>query len=364
MSTPTYNRIIRKLVVGFGSLFDKIILVRYNPDNTEAERFLVPIAYSPKELYVQRLQGDPDLDKKVQMTLPRLSFEMTGLSYDVSRKQNTNDKNFAQTPSGAVSQYNPVPYNFDFDLVLYTRNIEDAHQIIEHIIPFFTPSHTIKLNLVPELGIVKEIPITLNTTDFDITYEGPRDTDPRMIIWTLKFTAKGYIFGQISSAKLISTTIVNLSKEISQDETLMVGLSDGIGNYQEGETVYQGYGLNMATGTAKVVSWNSSSNQIKLTNFNGTFKQNEPLIGEMTNTSYLFNTIQNQQQQYAQIVVVSNPTDANANSSYTYTNTITEAPNIDNNVFTVNDFNGDLSLNIFGIDDLNKEKENPINLGP
>lgn len=364
MSTPTYNRIIRKLVVGFGNLFDKIILVRYNPDNTEAERFLVPIAYAPKELYVQRLQGDPNLDKKVQMTLPRLSFEMTGLSYDVSRKQNTNDKIFAQSSSGVVSQYNPVPYNFDFNLVLYTRNIEDAHQIIEHILPFFTPSHTIKLNLVPELGIVKEIPITLNTTNFDITYEGPRDSDPRMIIWTLNFTAKGHIFGQISTAKLISTAITNISKEISQDENIIVNLTNGVGTYQEGETVYQGHSLNMSTGTAKVVSWNSSLNQIKLTNFNGTFKQNEPITGDVTNTSYLFGTIQNQKQQYAQIVVVSNPTDANANSSYTYTNTITETPNIDTNVFTVNDFNGDLSMNIFGIDDLNKEQENPINLGP
>jgi hypothetical protein len=363
MSTPTYNRIIRKLVVGFGGIFDKINLVRYNPDNTEAERFLVPIAYSPKELYVQRLQGDPNLDKKVQMTLPRLSFEMTGLSYDVSRKQNTNDKIFAQGSSGVVSQYNPVPYNFDFDLVLYTRNIEDAHQIIEHILPFFTPSHTIKLNLVAELGIVKAIPITLNTTDFDITYEGARDSDPRMIIWTLKFTAKGYIFGQISSAKLITTAITNISKQISSDETLIVNLTNGIGTYQQGETVFQGYSLNMCTGSAKVVSWNPSLNQIKLTNFNGTFKQNEPLTGDVTNTSYIFNTVQNPNEQYAQIVVVPNPTDANANSSYTYTSTITEAPNINNNVVTQSNFDGDLNLNAFGKDDLSQQQENPINLG-
>ena len=364
MSVPTYNRIIRKLVVGFGNLFDKIILVRYNPDNTEAERFLVPIAYAPKELYVQRLQGDPDLDKKVQMTLPRLSFELTGLTYDATRKQNTNDKNFALTSSGAVSQYNPVPYNFDFNLVLYTRNIEDAHQIIEHILPFFTPSHTIKLNLVPELNIVKEIPITLNTTNFDITYEGPRDSDPRMIIWTLNFTAKGYIFGQINTAKLISTVITNISKNISPNETLTVNLNHGVGSYQEGETVYQGYNLGMATGTAQVVSWNSTTNQIKLTNFNGKFEHNKTITGSMTNTSYLFGTIQNQTEQYAQIVVISNPTDANGNSYYTYNTTITETPNIDTNVYTVNDFNGDLTMNIFGVDDLSKEQENPINLGP
>ena len=112
MANVFYNRVMRKLVVGFGNLFDNITLVRYNADNTEAERFIVPIAYAAKELYVQRLQGDPNLDKKVQMTLPRLSYEMTGLKYDSARKQNTNIKNFATvTGGGVVGQFNPVPYD-------------------------------------------------------------------------------------------------------------------------------------------------------------------------------------------------------------------------------------------------------------
>jgi hypothetical protein len=169
----TYNRVIRKLVVGFGNLFDSITLYRFKPDLTESERFIVPIAYASKERYVMRLEEDLNLDKKVQLTLPRMSFEMAGLSYDSSRKQNTNIKNFAGTPpSGVLSQYNPVPYNFDFNLYIYVRNIEDGTQIIEHILPFFTPDYTIKLNLIPEMGIVKEVPIILNSTSHEILYEG------------------------------------------------------------------------------------------------------------------------------------------------------------------------------------------------
>ena len=98
------------------------------------------------------------------MTLPRLSFEMMGMTYDPSRKQNTNIRNYAQTATGVKGQYNPVPYNFDFNLYLYVRNIEDGTQVIEHILPYFTPDYTIKLNLVPEMGIVKEIPVVLNST--------------------------------------------------------------------------------------------------------------------------------------------------------------------------------------------------------
>ena len=116
MANTFYNRIIRKLVVGFGDLFSNITLVRFNPDETEQSRFIVPIDYAAKELYVQRLQYDYNLDKKVQITLPRLSYSMDGFSYDSTRKQNTNIKNFASTSNGIISQYNPVPYNFDFKI--------------------------------------------------------------------------------------------------------------------------------------------------------------------------------------------------------------------------------------------------------
>ena len=185
MANVFYNRIIRKMVVGFGNLFNDITLVRYNPDFTEAERMVVPIQYAPKELYVKRLEEDPTLGKKVQLTLPRISFELNGFTYDATRKQNTNIKNFAQTTNGLISQYNPVPYNFDFNLYIYVRNIEDGTQIVEHILSYFTPDYTMKLNLVPEMGIIKEIPVVLNSTNQDIDYEGDWERGTRNIIWTL-----------------------------------------------------------------------------------------------------------------------------------------------------------------------------------
>ena len=323
MANTFYNRIIRKLVVGFGNLFDEITLVRYNPDNSEAQRFVVPIAYAAKELYVQRIEGDPNLDKKVQMTLPRMSFEMNGLTYDATRKQNTNIRQFAQTSAGVVSQYNPVPYNFDFNLYIYVRNIEDGTQIIEHILPYFTPDYTIKLNLVPEMGIIKEVPIVLNSTTSEVTYEGPRDTDPRMIIWTLNFTVKGFIFGAVSSTGLIKTSITNIFNEITSADTIQFNMStSGIGTYQIGETVYQGYSLPLSTASAKVVYYNN--NTLQLTNINGNFVSNQPIIGSVTNANYTFTSYQVQPLKYAEIVVVPNPTDANANSAYTYTTVISE----------------------------------------
>lgn len=328
MAAIQYNRVIRKLVVSFGNLFNNITLVRYNPDATEAERFLIPIAYATKERYVMRLEDDYTLDKKVQVALPRLSFEMTGMSYDSSRKQNTNVKNFAQSSSGAIiSQYNPVPYNFDFKLYLYVRNIEDATQVLEHIIPYFTPDYTLKLNLIPEMGVIKEVPVILNSADHEIIYEGDRNQETRMIIWTLDFTAKGFIYGKTSGpTKIIKTAITNIYNNITEDDEVIFDMvQPGLGDYQVGEIVYQGYSYTTSTATAKVVSWTNGS--LKLKNLNGNFVSNEPIYGVNTNASYQFsgyNISSNQFNRYATINVEPNPPTANANSKYTYTTSITE----------------------------------------
>ena len=328
MANTYYDRVIRKLVIGFGNLFDDITLVRYNPDNTEAERFIVPIAYAAKELYVQRLQGDPNLDKKVQMSLPRMSFEMKGLSYDSSRKQTSSIRNFnSVTNASVLAQYVPVPYNFDFDLNIYVRNIEDGTQMIEKILPFFTPDYTIKLNLIPEMGIIKEVPIILNTVNFDVTYEGNRESDPRMIVWTLNFTVKGFIFGASSSASsgLIKTSITNIYNDISPTDKVIFNMANtGVGIYQAGEKVYQGYNPSVATATGTVVYYTQNSELI-LTNINGNFVSNQPIIGTITNSNYNFLSYQIAPYRLDNIVVTPNPTSANSNSLYGYITTVTEA---------------------------------------
>jgi hypothetical protein len=363
MANVSYNHIIRKITLGFGNLFDNIPMVRYNGDGTESERIIVPIAYAAKELYVQRLQSDYNLDKKVQMTLPRMSFELTAMSYDTTRKQNTNIKSFTNTNTGAISLYNPVPYNFNYSLYLYTRNIEDAHQIIEHILPYFTPDYTIKLNLVPEMGIIKEIPVILNTTNFDITYEGSRDSDTRTIVWTLDFTIKGFIFGQTNSAKLINTSITNILSDVTASDSVILNTNpNGVGYYQDGEIVYQGYSYGNATATGEVVSWSPINKELIVKNINGNFISTQPIVGMKTNANYTFNGYKVIPRKLAQTIIVANPTDANVNTLHSFTTIINEAPNTSNNIINTNDFSGDL-MTVLGKDDLSTELENPIDLG-
>jgi len=135
-NNPFYNRTIRKVVVAFGTMFNDIVLVRYNKaGTTEYERTRVPLSYGAKEKYLTRLTSDPTLTKSINVYVPRISFDLVGLSYDSTRKFNTINRNFGvNSDTGVVSgQYAPVPYNFEFDLSIFVRNQEDGTQILEQI---------------------------------------------------------------------------------------------------------------------------------------------------------------------------------------------------------------------------------------
>jgi hypothetical protein len=349
-------------VIGFGNLFNEITLVRYNPDFSEAQRMIVPIIYAPKETYVTRLETDPNLNKKTQITLPRMSFELMGFNYDTTRKLNTNIKNFAQTSTGLVSQYNPVPYNFDFNLYLYVRNIEDGTQIIEHVLSYFTPDYTMKLNMIPEMGIVKEVPVVLNSTSQDIDYEGNYERDTRVIIWTLNFTVKGHIFGKITdTGGPITHSITSIYNEITEEDIVQftMNLNSGLGTYQIGETVYQGFSALLAIATGKVVAFNNNSLQLK--NINGNFVSNLPIQSTSGSANYVFTSFAPVAQKLEQIDTTPMPTDANVNTPYVVTTQISEAPFIEEGLLLPTDFAGD-ALDQVGRDDLNIEQEKPTDL--
>ncbi|NBP01590.1 MAG: hypothetical protein EBU90_15945 [Proteobacteria bacterium] len=330
MST-TYHRIIRKLVVGFGSLFDNITLTRYKADGTEDRKIKVPIIYSPKEKYVARLLGDPELNKKVQITLPRMSFDLLSMNYDASRKQVTNQKNVAPSgnPNSKLSQYNPVPYNFDFSLYIYVRNIEDGTQIIEHILPFFTPEYTIKLNLVPSMGVIKEVPITLNSVDYDIEYEGLQDSDARVVIWTLNFTAKAFVYGPVNEGKIIKSSFVNILNlsDLERAGRITFNMSPvGFGYYKEGETVYQGFSLDTATATGRLLYYSNTTNQMIVTDITGNFRSNTEIIGFDSFAEYTLESfdVSNANGKMITVNSYTNPANATSNSTYSIVTTVTE----------------------------------------
>lgn len=215
-----YHRTIRKVVVGFGTLFNDIHIIRYNKDlSREIERFRVPLSYGSKEKYFTRLTSDPNLTKSIATLVPRISFELTGMSYDSSRKQISTTRNYSANTSTSVNaQYVPVPYNFEFDMAIYVRNTEDGSQILEQILPFFTPDFTVTIDFVPSIGLKYDMPVILNSVTPSTEYEGDL-MNTRMLLWDLSFTAKGYIYPPTSRSSIITVAQANTFTDTANTST-------------------------------------------------------------------------------------------------------------------------------------------------
>ena len=204
-----YHESLRKIVVAFGTIFNNIVIVRQDSDGGTIQRLKVPLAYSPKEKFLTRLEQQPNLDQReMAMSLPRMGFEISGLSYDSSRKLQRvgKFKNVNTSDAGKqYYQYNPVPYNLSFNLYSFTATAEDGLCIVEQILPYFQPDYTVTINAIPSMGIKRDVPITLNSVDYQDTYDGSF-TNRRAVNYTMNFTAKTYLYGPIYSSKVIKET--------------------------------------------------------------------------------------------------------------------------------------------------------------
>lgn len=211
MFTQFYSGSIRRMVVAFGSIFNQIKISRAESSGTKYIE--VPIAYAPKEKYKVRIAGDPYLQNPNQIVLPRMAFEITGFVYDPSRKRNSLQKNILRNTdtSGVKFTYAEVPYNIDFGLYVYVRNMDDGLKIVEQILPYFSPEFVVTMNF-DEINKKVDVPIYLNSVTSEEDYEGDFQTR-RSIIFTLNFTMKSYIFGPIKSyaeIRKINNNLLNM----------------------------------------------------------------------------------------------------------------------------------------------------------
>ena len=207
-----YNQSTRNVVVAFGTLFNNIQLSKKDSSGNVTQTLKVPLAYGPKSKWLARLTEDPTLSKKVAVTLPRIGFEISGLEYDASRKLNkvVKVKKVADgTDADQIkSGFMPVPYNINFDLYVLAKNSDDALQIVEQMLPYFQPEYTVTMREVPELDIIRDVPIVLNSITYEDDYEGDF-TSRRSIVYTLSFTAKYYLYGPVTATNVIRTVQVD-----------------------------------------------------------------------------------------------------------------------------------------------------------
>lgn len=210
---PFYHQTLRRVVIAFGSMFKDIEMIKYHKTTREElERITVPLSYAGKENFLTRLGGDPDTNKGVALTFPQMSFEMDpSLVFDNERLLSSQLEQKLPCNTAGSIQF-AVPYIIKFNLYLYVRNVEDGNQIIEQILPFFSPTQTLTLKYVTTdcCDITEDIPFTIKSVTFDNDYEGNSEK-VRSIVWTLSFEAKIQFYGPVNSSRgVIREAIVNI----------------------------------------------------------------------------------------------------------------------------------------------------------
>jgi hypothetical protein len=197
LGTYYYHEIIRRTVVSFGTVFNNISIRHKNSSDDSISEMKVPLAYGPVQKFLARIEQQPELNKPIAMTLPRMSFEMTSIQYDNTRKSNITQTFKSSDGVNIKKVFLPVPYNIGFQLNLMCKIQDDALQVVEQVLPFFQPSFNLTVDLIDSIGEKRDIPIVLDNVSFTDDYEGDFSTR-RILIYTFNFTAKTYLFGPIS----------------------------------------------------------------------------------------------------------------------------------------------------------------------
>ena len=223
-----YNEILRRTIISFGTLFNSIAIKHTDSSDNTVSVVKVPLAYGPTQKFLARLEQSPDLNKPFAITLPRMSFEFTGLTYDPSRKVTTTQTFTVKDPNDGTESkksYMPVPYNMQFELSIMSKLNDDALQIVEQILPYFQPAYSVTVELVDSIQEKRDIPVVLENITMQDDYDGDFK-ERRVLLYTLRFTAKTYLFGPASSATkdiikkasisyLTGTDIANTTREVT-----------------------------------------------------------------------------------------------------------------------------------------------------
>ena len=201
LGTYFYHEIIRKTIISFGTLFNNISIRHTKSDGSILDETKVGLSYGPMQKFLAKIQEQEQLSKSIAITLPRMSFEMSGIQYDPTRKTGvTQTFKAVDKSSGKMKKvFMPVPYNLSFELNIFSKLNDDALQIVEQILPYFQPAYNLTVELVEGIKEKRDVPVVLENITMQDDYDGDFK-ERRVLLYTLRFTAKTYMYGPVSSA--------------------------------------------------------------------------------------------------------------------------------------------------------------------
>lgn len=220
----------RRYIALFGSVFNEISLRRDDAEGNKIQQVLVPLNYGPYQKWLIKATQDKDLNYKSAAVMPRMSFEITSIVYDGTRKVGSLKK--IHLPNNDTV-YAAAPYNIDFTLTIMTKYAKDGTQIVEQILPFFKPEKTYSVELIPDMEYI-DIPITLTSVSCDDGYEADFETR-RTILWTLSFTMKAWYYGPVTTPKRIKFIDVRMNTTEDPNAGLLSRITIQPGLNEDGE---------------------------------------------------------------------------------------------------------------------------------
>ena len=207
-TNPFYHGVVKRYTVAFGKLFSDLVIERVDGTKKKVQIIKVPVSYGPKEKWLRRLQENPDLTKQVKMDLPRMSFELINFSYDPSRKIGPNPNYLRDTKNRKIST--PMPWNFDYSLYIVTRTQDDMMNIMEQILSFFGPSVNMHIQIMDDPEQEIDIPLVYNNITMSDNWDDNFE-ESRLIVNTINFTLKGFLYGPIMEPKIIKRAIADIT---------------------------------------------------------------------------------------------------------------------------------------------------------
>lgn len=325
-----YHRLTRKYITAFGSIFNDITLVKYDHNNTtEIKRTKVPIVWGPREKYLIRAGEDSDLERNIQQTLPLMSFDLLGINYNPEWKTNTMHKMYRanNVNTMADSVYNGVPYDLDFQLSILSRNKDDNYQILEQILPTFNPNFTFSQILIPELGFVKDVPVTLVGINNNTEYQN--DWEIIVSEHVLNFSMKVFYYGPVARTKIIRRVFANtfLDPVLYAGAIVRLNVNDGNnGEYKQEDIAYQGNTLSESTAAGVITKWDANNNYLILGGVQGLFTTNTEIKAASSNATYNLASFDVSPLKVMSIEVEPDPITANANDEFGFNETLLEYP--------------------------------------
>src|SRR5210317_2314529 len=144
-----------------------------------------------------------------------MAFEITGISLDTTQKLAKRNQ-ITETHASDVTKKKTIKHYTSYDiamsLYIMVKNQDDGLQIVEQILPYFTPEYSVTINLIDGYNHKQDVAIILGNVGISDEYEG-EFTQRRVLVYQLDFTMKMKFYGPASKTGVIKEINIDFNND-------------------------------------------------------------------------------------------------------------------------------------------------------